>query len=168
MWSLLSCHILHPASPMSSNSPIYFCLTSEEKSEITLDLVWKATYMHKTNICFRGWIHPWRGGWMLIDDDATSPLRLWPQVELGIKRLKHLKKKADRRGLCNMWKKASNHGQHGKTLSDTKAQSHDHNMGHLWRMCKYPSPSQPWRNINITRYAVFRKECCFWYQSLRI
>lgn len=31
---------------------------------------------------------------MLIDDDATSPLRLWPQVELGIKRLKHLKKKS--------------------------------------------------------------------------
>ena len=28
---------------------------------------------------------------MLIDDDATSHSRLWPGIEMGIKRLKYLK-----------------------------------------------------------------------------
>ena len=32
---------------------------------------------------------------MLIDDDVTSHLRLWPGVEMGIKRVKYLKGNAE-------------------------------------------------------------------------
>ena len=93
---------------------------------------------------------------MLIENDATSRVRLWPRVETGIKRLKYLKPKkeaigADQVEECTICGK-SKHGQHGKTLSGTKAQSHDHNMGHLWRICA--NIIQPARDITI--YTICR------------
>ena len=87
---------------------------------------------------------------MLIDNDATSRLRLWPRIEMRIKRMKERRLERTHCAICGKKKAATvNMGKHSPTQRRKV-------MTIIWGICgECANILQPAREEhNITRHAV--------------